>query len=284
MENTPQKKVWLVTGCSTGFGQEIARAVLERGDFLVATARRLDHLTDLTTQFEGQLLSLQLDITDTENVSRVVAAAVRQFGRIDVLVNNAGYGLTGAVEEATDDETRDQFDTNVFGTLRLTREVLPQMRQQGKGFIIVLSSIAGLVSAPGMGLYNGTKFALEGIFEALSHEVGPLGIRVTIVEPGAFRTKFAGSSMKLTKSSLPDYEGTVGKTKRFFEGLTGTQPGDPAKGAQAIVALADHDEPPLRLMLGKAALKRVRDKLDVWQKMLDRWEPVSNSVDYESEA
>lgn len=279
MQNFP-KKVWLVTGCSTGFGQEIARAVLRRGDFLVATARRLDHLADLHTEFDGQLLSLQLDLTDSGNLDRVVAATLREFGRIDVLVNNAGYGLTGAVEEATDEEIREQFDTNVFGTMRLTRAVLPHLREQRSGQIIAISSVAGLVSTPGMGWYNGSKFALEGLFEALSQEVAPLGIRVTIVEPGAFRTQFAGSSMKLTKP-ITDYDETVGKTKAFFSTLTGQQPGDPVKGASAIVALADAEEAPLRLLLGNVALQRVRTKLEAWQRLMTEWEPVTRSVDFE---
>ncbi len=279
MQTSPDKKVWLVTGCSTGFGLEIARAVLQRGDSLVATARRLDNLADLKPQFEGQLLSLQLDITHAENVSRVVRATIREFGRIDVLVNNAGYGLTGAVEEASDEEVREQFDTNVFGTLRLTREVLPFLRQQGGGFILTISSVAGLVSTPGMGLYNGSKYALEGIFEALALEVAPMGIRVTIVEPGAFRTQFAGTSMKLTKN-LAAYDATAGQTKRMFSSLTGTQPGDPVKGAKAIVALVDSENPPLRLVLGNAGLQRVRTKLEAFQKLLTEWEPVTRSVDF----
>ena len=279
MQTSPDKKVWLVTGCSTGFGLEIARAVLQRGDSLVATARRLDNLADLKPQFEGQLLSLQLDITHAENVSRVVRATIREFGRIDVLVNNAGYGLTGAVEEASDEEVREQFDTNVFGTLRLTCEVLPFLRQQGGGFILTISSVAGLVSTPGMGLYNGSKYALEGIFEALAPEVAPLGIRVTIVEPGAFRTQFAGTSMKLTKN-LAAYDATAGQTKRMFSTLTGTQPGDPVKGAKAIVALVDSENPPLRLVLGNAGLQRVRTKLEAFQKLLTEWEPVTRSVDF----
>lgn len=279
MKTDFNKKVWLVTGCSTGFGLEIARLVLQRGDYLVATARRLDNLTELKPQVEGQLLSLQLDVTQAENVSRVVRATIREFGRIDVLVNNAGYGLTGAVEEASDEEIREQFDTNVFGTLRLTREVLPFMRSQGGGFVIAISSVAGLVSTPGMGLYNGSKYAVEGIFEALALEAAPLGIRVTIVEPGAFRTQFAGTSMKLTKS-IAAYDATVGQTKRVFSTLTGNQPGDPVKGAKAIVDLADSEKPPLRLVLGNVAINRVRGKLEAFQNLLNEWEPVSRSVDF----
>lgn len=280
MQTSPNKKVWLVTGCSTGFGLEIARLVLQRGDYLVATARRVDKLDTLKPHFEGQLLSLKLDITEAENVSRVVRATIREFGRIDVLVNNAGYGLTGAIEEATDPEIREQFDTNVFGTLRLTREVLPFLRTQGGGRILTISSVAGLVSTPGMGWYNGSKYALEGLFEALSLEAAPLGIRVTIVEPGAFRTQFAGTSMKLTKT-IAAYDATVGQTKRMFSTLTGNQAGDPVKGAKAIVDLVDLENPPLRLVLGNVALNRVRGKLEAFQKLLDEWEPVSRSVDFE---
>jgi NAD(P)-dependent dehydrogenase (short-subunit alcohol dehydrogenase family) len=279
MQTSPDKKVWLVTGCSNGFGLEIARLVLQRGDYLVATARRLDNLADLKPHFEGQVLSLQLDITGAENVSRVVRATIREFGRIDVLVNNAGYGLTGAIEEATDPEIQEQFDTNVFGTMRLTREVLPFLRSQGGGHVITISSVAGLVSTPGMGWYNGTKYALEGLFEALALEAAPLGIRVTIVEPGAFRTQFAGTSMKLTKS-IPAYDTTVGQTKRMFSTLTGNQPGDPVKGAKAIVDLVDLANPPLRLVLGNVALNRVRGKLETFQQLLDDWETVSRSVDF----
>jgi NAD(P)-dependent dehydrogenase (short-subunit alcohol dehydrogenase family) len=280
MKTDSHKKVWLVTGCSNGFGLEIARLVLQRGDYLVATARRVDKLDALRPQFEGQLLSLQLDITEAENVSRVVRATIREFGRIDVLVNNAGYGLTGAIEEATDPEILDQFETNVFGTIRLTREVLPFLRSQGGGYILAISSVAGLVSTPGMGLYNGSKYALEGIFEALALETAPLGIRVTMVEPGAFRTQFAGTSMKLTKS-IAAYDATVGQTKRMFSTLTGNQPGDPVKGAQAIVALADLEKPPLRLVLGNVGLSRVRNKLEAFQNLLNEWESVTRSVDFD---
>lgn len=280
MQTSPDKKVWLITGCSNGFGLEIARLVLQRGDYLVATARRVDKLDTLKPHGEGQLLSLQLDITHPENVSRVVRATIREFGRIDVLINNAGYGLTGALEEASDDEIRDQFETNVFGTLRLTREVLPFMRSQGGGFVVAISSVAGLVSTPGMGLYNGSKYALEGIFEALALETVPLGIRVTIVEPGAFRTQFAGTSMKLTKS-IAAYDATSGQTKRMFSTLTGNQPGDPVKAAKTIVELADLEKPPLRLVLGNVAVNRVRGKLEAFQNLLNDWERVSRSVDFD---
>jgi NAD(P)-dependent dehydrogenase (short-subunit alcohol dehydrogenase family) len=273
------RRVWLITGCSTGFGFELCRLVLAKGDRLVATSRRLDPLSALQPQFEGQLLTLQLDVTDERNVKRVVATTIQEYGRIDVLVNNAGYGLAGTLEEATDEELRDQFETNLFGTLRLTRAVLPHLRQQRSGRILVLSSIAGLVSNRGLCLYNGSKYALEGIFEGLAQDVAPLGIHVTLVEPGPFRTQFAGGSLKQTKP-IDDYVETVGSMRRYFEKVDGQQEGDPVRAAQIMLDLAGMDQPPLRLLLGKVALNRLREKYTRVLQEADAWETTTLSADF----
>lgn len=278
MENT-SRRVWLITGCSTGFGFELCKRVLAQGDLLVATSRNLDPLADLQPTFDGQLLTLQLDVTNGSNVRRVVAAAIQEFGRIDVLVNNAGYGLAGTLEEATDEEIRDQFDTNLFGTLAVTRAVLPHMRQQRSGRILVLSSIAGLVSNHGLCLYNGSKYALEGVFEGLAQDVAPLGIRVSIIEPGPFRTKFAGSSLKQTEP-IADYAETAGRIRQYFEKVDGTQEGDPERAAQILVDLVNMDRPPLRLLLGKVALNRLREKYNRVLKDAEQWQAVTLSADY----
>jgi NAD(P)-dependent dehydrogenase (short-subunit alcohol dehydrogenase family) len=278
MEN-PSRRVWLITGCSTGFGFELCKLVLAQNDLLVATSRNLDPLNDLRPNFDGQLLTLQLDVTDASNVKRVVAAAVQEFGRIDVLVNNAGYGLAGTLEEATDEELREQFETNLFGTLAVTRAVLPAMRQQRSGRILVISSIAGLVSNLGLCLYNGSKYALEGVFEGLAQDVGPLGIKVTIIEPGPFRTKFAGSSLRQT-APMPEYAETAGRIRHYFDKIDGTQEGDPVRAAQIMLDLVKMDQPPLRLLLGKVAISRLREKYNRVLKDAESWQAVTLSADF----
>ncbi|MDQ1086397.1 oxidoreductase [Siphonobacter sp. SORGH_AS_1065] len=270
--------VWFITGCSSGFGKELARQLLEKGEQVVATARNLDSLQDLDS--EKQLLKLSLDITDQSAVESAVKEAISRFERIDVLINNAGYGLGGGLEEASDEQIRAQFETNVFGTIQVTKAILPLMREQKSGYIQVLSSIAGLVSTPGFAYYNGSKFALEGMFEALQQEVRPFGIKVTIVEPGPFRTEFAGSSIKLA-DPIPAYAETAGKIRNYFDKTNGNQLGDPVKAAEILIGLVERDEPPLRLLLGNWAVDRYTQKLETELKHIKAWEELSRSADFD---
>ena len=270
--------VWFITGCSSGFGKELTRQLLEKGEQVVATARHLDSLEDLDSK--EQLLKLTLDITDPSAVESAVQEAIGRFERIDVLINNAGYGLGGGLEEASDEQIRAQFETNVFGTINVTKAVLPLMREQKSGYVQVLSSIAGLVSTPGFAYYNGSKFALEGMFEALQQEVKPFGIKVTIVEPGPFRTEFAGSSIKLA-DPIPEYAETAGKIRTYFEKTNGKQIGDPKKAAEILISLVEREEPPLRLLLGNWAVERYRQKLEMELKHVNVWEELSRSADFD---
>ncbi|WP_206535936.1 SDR family NAD(P)-dependent oxidoreductase [Parachlamydia acanthamoebae] len=233
-----------MTGTSQGFGWEIVKAALERGDFVVATSRSPQKVAADFVEFSDHLLAITLDLHDPDMVLRGVQSAITRFGRIDVLVNNAGYGLLGAVEEASDSEIRNVFEMNVFGLLRVTRAILPYMRKRRSGHIINLSSIGGLVGLAGWGIYNSTKFAIEGLSEALALEVAPLGIHVTIVEPGPFRTDFLGGSLKSATNVLPDYEQTSGQTRSSAVERDGNQPGDPVIVAEAVVQVVNSENPP----------------------------------------
>jgi len=268
-------RVWLISGCSRGLGRTLAEKVLARGDRLVATARDTQALAGLKQLAPRRAQLLALDVNREDQVRAVVGAAIAAFGRIDVLVNNAGYGLAGAVEEVSDAEARAQFDTNVFGALSLTRAVLPQMRAQGSGHILQISSAAGFVGTPGLGLYNASKFALEGFSEALAQEVAAFGIRVTIVEPGPFRTDWAGPSLLTPRHSIAAYADTAHRTIATLNGYSGRQPGDPAKAAAAMIRLVEAAQAPLRLPLGEAALNRIRGKLKAMTQELAAWEAVS---------
>ena len=230
MGEAPGGRVWLVTGASSGFGREIARAALRRGDRVAATARETEALADLAAEAPEGVLAVRLDVTDPEGVRRAVEETVGRFGRIDVLVNNAGRGQVGAVEETTDEELRAIFDVHLFGPAALVRAVLPVMRRQGSGAIVQMSSFGGQVAYPGFGAYCATKFALEGLSEALAAEVAPFGVKVLIVEPGAFRTGFSGGALVQSRA-MPEYEETVGPTRRMITGIDGAQPGDPAAAA-----------------------------------------------------
>lgn len=269
------ERVWLVTGGSSGFGRAIAEAALARGDKVVATARRAERLDDLVAGgTEGTAHAVSLDLSDPEGPGRVVEEVLRRFGRVDVLVNNAGHGQVGAVEETTEEELREIFDVHVFGPAALVRAVLPAMRRQGSGAIVQMSSFGGQVAYPGFGAYCATKFALEGLSEALAPEVAPFGVKVLIVEPGAFRTGFSGGALAQSRE-IPEYAETVGPTREMITGIDGTQPGDPAKAAAAIMVALDADETPLRLPLGPDAVEGIRGKLDAVRAELDRWESVS---------
>jgi NAD(P)-dependent dehydrogenase (short-subunit alcohol dehydrogenase family) len=270
--------VWFVTGASRGFGAHIVREALARGHQAVATARRPE---DVKKAFpEGEVLAVALDVTDEAQAREAVDSAVQRFGRIDVVVNNAGRGLVGAVEEASDEAARAVFDTNVFGMLNVQRAVLPVLRRQRSGHVISISSVGGFAGSAGWGVYGGTKFAVEGISEALSAELKPLGIKVTIVEPGFFRTDFLdGSSLKSAEHSIADYAGTAGATRQSAVDRNHAQPGDPAKAAATIVDLTEAADPPLRIQLGTDAVDRVEAKLDFVRSELDRWREVSLSTD-----
>lgn len=246
-------KIWFITGASSGFGKALAEAVLARGDSAVLTARRAAPLQEIAAGHGDRALALQLDVTDAAARGRALAQATRQFGRIDVLANIAGAGSYGALEEFTPEQIRAQMELNFFAAAELSRAVLPQMRARKSGHILNLTSIAGLVAFPGSGLYNASKFALEGFTEALHHEVKPLGIRVTLIEPGAFRTGFAGSAVMKAEGRIQDYAALNAGMEDYYATQDGQQMGDPVKAAQVIIDMVDGDTAPVRLMLGEDA-------------------------------
>jgi NAD(P)-dependent dehydrogenase (short-subunit alcohol dehydrogenase family) len=271
--------VWFVTGCSTGFGRELATVLLAQGKRVVVTARNPADVQDLVDGRDGQALALALDVTDAGQVEAAVAEAERHFGRIDVLVNNAGVGYFGAIEESEEGEVRRMFEINFWGLAAATRAVLPGMRARRSGHVVNVSSIGGLRAFPAVGYYNATKFAVEGFSEALALEVGPLGIGVTIVEPSGFRTDWAGRSANEAPSPIADYAATAGRNRDSIRGYSGQQPGDPTKAAEAIVAAVEAPSPPLRLLLGRAALKGARAKLDELARDFDAWEATTVGAD-----
>jgi NAD(P)-dependent dehydrogenase (short-subunit alcohol dehydrogenase family) len=271
-----ENRVWLITGASSGFGRAIAEAALDRGDRVVATARDAGQLNNLATDDGVHVIAL--DVTDPEQRLGAVDQAVETFGRIDVLVNNAGRTQVGAVEETTDDELRSLFELHFFAPVALTRAVLPHMRAQGGGAIVQMSSVGGQITAPGFGAYCATKFALEGITQALYDEVAPFGIRTLIVEPGAFRTGLFRPDAAYQSQPMAEYAQTVGPTRHYVSGGHGSQPGDPAKAAQAILRALDADEPPLRLVLGGDAIDNIRARLDQLTGELARWEEVGRGT------
>lgn len=274
-------KVWLITGCSTGFGRSLAEAVLQGGDRVIATARNTDKLQDLIYRYPQQVCTLSLDVTNKDNIRSAISQAKDVYGRIDVLVNNAGYGSMGAIEEQSDEAIKRQFDTNLFGAINMMREVLPLMRSQRRGHILNISSVGGVVSMAGAGIYCSTKFALEAVSEALAQEVAPLGIKVTIVEPGAFRTDFSGRSLSIPEQTMPDYAETSGKMMEWVQDVDGKQPGDPAKAAQAMIKVVNSENPPLRLALGEDAVDGINQKLESMKAELDAWKDVSMNTAFE---
>ncbi|CAG4903222.1 oxidoreductase [Paraburkholderia gardini] len=272
--------VWLITGCSTGFGRELAKLVLERGWRAVVTARDASKVQDIAEGHQGRALVLPLDVTKRGQIDHVVAQATQQFGRIDALVNNAGYGYLAAIEEGEDDAVRAMFETNVFGLVDMTKAVLPQMRKQRSGLIVNVSSIGGIASFAATGYYHGTKYAVEGISESLALEVKPLGIDVLIVEPGPFRTNWAGPSIKESATRIADYDATAGERRKQTAARSGNQTGDPVRAAQAIIDAALSDRPPLRLLLGKTALDLARGKIDLLRGDFDAWEATTVGADF----
>jgi NAD(P)-dependent dehydrogenase (short-subunit alcohol dehydrogenase family) len=275
-------KVWFLTGASRGFGLEIARKILAQGDRVVATARRAEQILTALPDAGDALLAIDLDVTNADQAAQAVQSAVDAFGRIDVLVNNAGRGLLGAVEEASDASVRAVYEVNVFGTLTMQRAVLPIMRRQRSGHIINISSVAGLLGSAGWGIYCSTKFAMEGFSEALAKELRPLGIWVTIVEPGYFRTDFLdASSLGTEENVIADYEATVGATRAHAVNVNHAQPGDPIKAAGAIVDIASADEPPVHLLLGADCVAAVEAKIEDLKVDIEAWRPLSTSTDHD---
>jgi NAD(P)-dependent dehydrogenase (short-subunit alcohol dehydrogenase family) len=272
--------VWLITGCSTGFGRELAKLVLARGWRAVVTARDPAKVADIAEGHAERALVLPLDVTQRAQIDEAVKAAQQRFGRIDVLVNNAGYGYLAAIEEGEDEAVRDMFEANVFGLVDMTKAVLPLMRKLRSGLIVNISSIGGLTSFAATGYYHGTKYAVEGISESLAIEVKPLGIDVLIVEPGPFRTNWAGPSIKQSATQIDDYAATAGERRKQTSARSGNQAGDPVRAAQAIIDAALSDKPPLRLLLGKTALELARKKLDLLRQDFDTWEATTVGADF----
>ena len=275
-----QDRVWFVTGTSTGFGRILAEEVLKAGGKVVATARNVAQIADLEQQYPGRAKAIALDVTSKQQAEAAVAQAIEAFGRIDVLVNNAGYGLAGAVEEASDEEIKRQIDTNVYGVLYVTRAALPHLRKQRSGHILNLSSILGLTAMPGFSFYSLTKFAVEGLSEGLAAELAPLGIKVTLVEPGPFRTDFASRSAVFTSTEIDDYKQTAGKTREYLRTISGTQKGDPLRAVHALMEIVESTDPPLHLLLGSVAYTRYRGKLKQIDAELSKWENLTLGADF----
>ncbi len=283
MTNTESKnssRVWFITGCSSGFGRLLAEEVLKAGDKVVATARNISTIADLEKKYPKTARAISLDVTHREQIATAVEQALDHFGHIDVLVNNAGYGLVAALEEATDEDIRREIDTNVYGVVNVTRALLPHLRARKSGHVINLSSIAGLIATPGLGYYNLTKFAVEGFSEALALEVAPLGIKVTLIEPGPFRTEFLAGSLTESGAQIADYAETAGKTLVNMRNGNGSQKGDPLKAVQAIIQVANSPEPPLRLLLGAIAYRRAHEKIALIERDAKAWETVTLGADF----
>lgn len=278
--STQKSRVWFITGASTGFGRKLAEAVLAKGDRVAATARREETVADLVKQYPDHARAIRLDVTDLAQVKASVQAAIGAFGRIDVLVNNAGYGLVGTVEEVSDAQIRHQFETNLFGLLNVTRAVLPLLREQKSGHILNVTSLGGQVSFPTFGMYHGTKYAIEGISESLAQEVAPFGIKVTIVEPGGFKTDFGTRSLARAER-IPAYQPVYETLLKAFESAVY---GDPARAVQAMIQVVEAAEPPLRLALGADALHVIRAKLNSELEEYKRWESVTVATAFDDPA
>ncbi|MDX1934922.1 MAG: oxidoreductase [Capsulimonadales bacterium] len=276
-------KIFLITGTSSGFGRALAEAALEHGDCVVLTARRPETTVDLAENYPDRTLSVRLDVTDPGQRRAALDATVERFGRLDVLINNAGQGSVGAVEEFSSEQIRRQFEVNFFGVLEMTRDALPLFRRQRSGHILNITSVGGVVSVGGFGLYCATKFAVEGFSEALRDEVKPLGIRVTIVEPGAFRTEFAGDSNMRPENVMEEYRPVVDPIRDYLYGSAGKQPGDPQKAAQAMIQVIESDDPPLRLMLGADAFDLREKKRAAMEAELARWRDVGLNTAFDGE-
>ncbi|WP_277182588.1 oxidoreductase [Caballeronia sp. BR00000012568055] len=280
MNTSTNKPVWFITGCSTGFGRELALKTLNLGYPTVITARNPAAIEDLARQFPDLALSLKLDVTQPDQVQAALKDALAKLGRIDVLVNNAGIGYFGSFEESDDAEVRKMVDINFWGLVDMTRAVLPQMRKQKSGTVVNISSIGGIIAFPGVSFYHATKFAVEAISESMSHELAPLGVKVLIVEPGPFRTDWAGRSANEAPRTIEDYAATAQARTDMIRNYSGKQPGDPVRATEAIIQAVESENPPLRLLLGKAALANARIKIDALRKDFDGWEAVSAGADF----
>ena len=275
---TSNTSVWLITGCSTGFGRELARVLLRRGNSVVVTARNPATLDEFGSSANS--LVATLDVTVPSQIADVVRQAETRFGHIDVLVNNAGYGYLSAIEEGEDEEVRVMFETNVFGLANMTKAVLPGMRARRRGHIVNISSMGGLIGFPGIGYYNATKFAVEGLSEALAKETASLGIKVTVVEPGPFRTDWAGRSLKTPKTAIADYAESAGARRAAVQSYSGTQQGDPVRGVEAIIQAVESPEPPLHLLLGRPAYEMTAVKFKEFTAEMEKWREVSLGADF----
>lgn len=274
-------KVWFITGVSSGFGAALAQAVMEKGDTVAATFRNAKQATAFTQQYAGKGLGVVMDQTKEEQIKNAIDGAIQQLGTIDVLVNNAGYGTIGALEEFTMQEIREQMETNFFGAVAITKQLIPLMRQRASGSIVQISSASGFKAMAGFGNYNASKFALEGFSEALAQELAPFGIQVVIVEPGPFRTQFAGSSVKLAQTKMQEYDTTpVANMYRYIKNIDGKQPGDPVRGAHAIIDYVHNGNKELRLPLGKVALQSIKAKLTAVEKDVAANEAIALGTDF----
>lgn len=272
-------KVWFITGCSTGFGRELAKEVLQAGYKAVVTARNTNDIQDIVSAYPTTAIAVKLDVTKESDIQLAVETALQKFNQIDVLVNNAGIGYFGAIEESDPAEVRRMFDINFFGLANMTNAVLPTMRKQKSGHIINIASIGGLVSFPGVGFYNATKYAVDGLSESLAKEVAHLGIKVTVICPSGFRTDWAGRSANNATKVIEDYAPTAHANKETIRGYSGNQPGDPVMAAKAIVQVTETEQPPLRLLLGAGAMKGGRRKLDELKADFDAWETITLGAD-----
>ena len=278
-----KKKVWFITGCSTGFGRSLATEVLAKGYYVVVTARKTADIEDLVKSYPDTAIAVQLDVTKQNEIEQAVTITIERFGQIDVLINNAGIGYFAAVEESEEAEVRKMFEINVFGLAKVIQAVLPYMRKRRSGHILNIASIGGLRSFPGVGFYNATKYAVDGLSEALYKEVAPLGINVTIIAPSGFRTDWAGRSAKNTTVKIEDYATTAWKNMGDIRGYSGSQPGDPVRAAKAMIQITETEHPPLRLLLGAAALRGARAKLAELQQDFDTWATVAEGADFPKE-
>jgi NAD(P)-dependent dehydrogenase (short-subunit alcohol dehydrogenase family) len=279
MKTKMNTKVWFITGSSRGLGKSLTEAVLAEGHKVVATARKPQQLKDIVDRYPGQVAAVELDVTDKQQIHAAVAEAIARFGRIDVLVNNAGFGVIGAAEAFTDEQVTSQLQANLYGPIEITRAVIPHMRKQKSGRILQISSVGGRVGGPGLTMYQAAKFGLGGFTEALVREVLPLGIRVTCVEPGGFRTDWGGASMTFAPK-VAGYETTVDWMAEFMSNGKFVPMGDPARAAKVLLALVDHPEPPVHLILGSEAVGIVKHADEVRQAEAEKWLAVSKSTDH----
>ena len=277
------KKVWLITGCSTGFGRALAIEVLAQGYSVAVASRNINDVEDIVSRYPETALAVSLDVTSGAEITAAVEKTIAHFAQIDVLVNNAGIGYFGAIEESEEAEVRRMFEINVFGLAKMIQEVLPHMRKRRIGHILNIASIGGLRSFPGVGFYNATKYAVDGLSESLSKELAPLGIKVTIIAPSGFRTDWAGRSAKDSNIRIADYATTAEKNKGDIRAYSGNQPGDPVRAAKAMIAVTESATPPLRLLLGAAALKGARLKLEELKHNFDTWAEVTVGADFPKE-